>query len=91
MFDQVPWATAEILDRGAVDVDAHIAIQRSVDFLEMHRPIDGMLGMRIGGTDYLAGAHSAPEHQGAANSWPVVAATLTINAWGATEFSGDHE
>ena len=55
----------------------------------MHRAILGHLGIPVGGTDHLAGLHSAAGQDASGNLWPVIAAPVGVDPRRPTHFAPD--
>jgi hypothetical protein len=53
----------EVVDRGAIGVDAQGVVERGKDFLEMHRAVFGFAAQSIGRANCLTGTHASARQQ----------------------------
>ena len=80
VVDEVPRPAREVGNGRAVGVEPQPVVERREHFLEMDRPLDGMLAQAIGGPDDLPGAQTPARKQRAADARPVIAAAVLVPA-----------
>src|SRR5579872_3509951 len=87
VFDEV-LRTAIVVDQRRVPgVDTHVLIHGCENFVEVNRPIFGLLAQAIRRADDLPRRQSAAREEHAGGPRPVVAAGARIDARGAAEFA----